>query len=93
MNNSFSLRDAVITGHGIARLPQLVAAAEVATGRLSQLLPDWTLATTPMHAIYPSNRYLSPKVRAFVDLAAAWFSASATSDIGASQDGRRALDG
>jgi hypothetical protein len=23
----------------------------------------------PVHAVYPSNRYLSPKVRAFIDLA------------------------
>lgn len=78
VNNSFSLRDAVLAGHGIARLPQLVAAPDVAAGLLSQLLPDWNLPTFPVHAIYPSNRYLTPKVRAFVELAGAWFSEAAT---------------
>jgi DNA-binding transcriptional LysR family regulator len=31
----------------------------------------WRLVPVPVNAAYPGNRYLSPKVRAFIDLAIA----------------------
>lgn len=73
VNNSFSVRDALLRGLGIGSLPLLVAAGEVSAGRLVPVLPPWRPAPVPVHAIYASNRYLSPKVRAFVDLAVAMF--------------------
>jgi hypothetical protein len=33
----------------------------------------WRPLPVPVNAIYPSNRYLSPKVRAFIDLAVTRF--------------------
>jgi LysR family transcriptional regulator, regulator for bpeEF and oprC len=69
VNNSFGVRDAVLRSIGIGLLPLLVAADGVAQGRLQPLLPDWRPAPVPVSAVYPSNRYLSPKVRAFVDMA------------------------
>jgi len=42
---------------------------------LVRVLPDWAPAAVPVHAVFPSNRYLTPKVRAFVDHAAAAFDA------------------
>ena len=38
-----------------------------------QLLPDWTQPRLPVYVVYPSNRHLSAKVRAFVDWAAELF--------------------
>ena len=37
--------------------------------QLVRVLPQWSGETVPVHAVYPSNRYLSPKVRSFIDLA------------------------
>jgi DNA-binding transcriptional LysR family regulator len=68
-NNSFAARDALLRSLGIGALPLLIAADSVRTGHLVQVLPDWLPVSMPVHAIYPSNRFLSPKVRAFVDLA------------------------
>ena len=31
------------------------------------MLKDWQMVQTQLYAIYPSRRYLQPKVRAFVD--------------------------
>lgn len=69
VNNSFAVRDAVLRGLGIGQLPLLVAAQPEVADRLVRVLPDWSGTPVPVHAVYPSNRYLSPKVRAFIDLA------------------------
>lgn len=69
VNNSFAVRDAVLRGLGIGQLPLLIAQEPLHAGQLVPVLPGWAPPPVPVHAVYPSNRYLSPKVRAFVDLA------------------------
>ena len=77
INNSFAVRDAAIQGLGIAQLPALVANAALSSAQLTRVLPDWHPPTVPVHALFPSNRYLTPKVRAFIDHAVHAFSAEA----------------
>ena len=50
-----------------------IAAPYLASGDLVQLMPDWTRDSLPVHVVYPPNRHLSAKVRAFVDWAAEVF--------------------
>ena len=69
INNSFAVRDAALAGLGIAQLPLQVAAAALANGSLVRLLPEWAPLPVPVHAVFPSNRYLTAKVRAFVEYA------------------------
>jgi LysR family transcriptional regulator, regulator for bpeEF and oprC len=69
VNNSFAVRDALLRSLGIGQLPLLIAADAVLKGTLVPLLPQWQFAPVAVHAVYPSHRYLSPKVRAFIDLA------------------------
>jgi DNA-binding transcriptional LysR family regulator len=73
VNNSFAVRDALLRSLGIGRLPLLIAGPEVARGRLVPVLADWHTPAADVHAIYPSSRYLAPKVRGFIDLAAESF--------------------
>jgi len=73
VNNSFAVRDALQRGLGIGLLPLLIAADAVEAGTLFPVMHGWRPLPVPVHAVYPSNRYLSPKVRAFVDLAIARF--------------------
>lgn len=73
VNNAQAVRDALLGGLGIGMLPLLVAHAPLAEGRLVPVLPEWSFEPVTVHAVYPSNRFLSPKVRAFVDLAAQAF--------------------
>ncbi len=57
----------VLGGAGIARLPDFLAAAPVADGRLVRLWPEHRGDLIDIHAIYPSRHSLSAKVRVFID--------------------------
>lgn len=73
VNNSFAVRDAAIEGLGIAQLPRSLARSAVEAGTLKAVLADWQLPTAPVHAVFASARYLTPKVRSFIDLAVELF--------------------
>lgn len=73
VNNGDALRECAAAGLGIVQLPSFIVADTVAEGRLQPVLCDWRLADTAVHAVYPHNRYLSTKVRAFVDFLAGRF--------------------
>jgi LysR family transcriptional regulator for bpeEF and oprC len=77
INNSFAVRDAAIQGLGIAQLPMVVADMALASTELTRVLPEWHPPAVPVHALFPSNRYLTPKVRAFIDHAVHAFPAEA----------------
>lgn len=68
-NNVFAVRNAAIAGLGVAQLPLIVAQASGNEGLLLPLLQDWSLPTMPVQAVFASARYLTPKVRSFIDLA------------------------
>jgi DNA-binding transcriptional LysR family regulator len=64
-----AVRDAAARGLGIAQLPLIVAAPAVEAGLLRPLLTEWSPPAVPIHAVFASARYLTPKVRGFIDLA------------------------
>ncbi len=67
VNEPDMLRAVTLAGSGVALLPNIHSAADLAAGRLLRLLPDWSSAGAPVHAVYPGTRHHSPKVMAFVD--------------------------
>lgn len=69
------LQRAVLEGLGIAALPTFACSREIAAGSLRRVLPEHHAGAYSLYAVYPSARYLAPKVRAFVELAAAQFGA------------------
>lgn len=71
-------RQAAILGIGIARLPGFVAEPDVKTGRLVRLLEEKAQDPLVLHALYPSHRQNSLKIRKFIDLLLAHLEASAT---------------
>ncbi len=72
INNSFAIRDAAVQGLGIAKLP-LAVVQDAPSGALVRVLTDWNSPTFPVSAVFPGVRYLTPKVRAFIDHAVASF--------------------
>lgn len=54
-------------GAGIGHLPDYLVRPAVASGHLVRVLPDVIAATIEVHALYPSHRSLSAKVRVFID--------------------------
>ena len=61
------LKTVLIGGAGVGRLPEFHAADAVADGTLVRLLPEYRDDTVDVHALYPSHRSLSAKVRVFID--------------------------
>ncbi len=75
-DSRFAQRDAAMAGLGIADSLTLIADEAVAAGRLVRILEDWTRPPVPVHAVFPSYRFLTPKVRAFIEHAQAHFPAA-----------------
>lgn len=58
---------ALIGGAGMGRLPDYLASPSIQSGELVRLLPQFQGEMIEMHALYPSHRSLSAKVRVFID--------------------------
>ncbi len=71
------LKTVLIGGAGIGRLPDFYAADAVADGTLVRLFPQHDSASVDVHALYPSHRSLSAKVRVFIDALAEHLSRTA----------------
>ncbi|MCZ4354026.1 LysR family transcriptional regulator [Roseovarius aestuarii] len=54
-------------GLGIIQKPRYSAAEDLASGRLIELLSDTPPAASPVSIFYPRNRYISPRLRVFID--------------------------
>ena len=68
----------IVAGLGIGQITSWQAQRHLASGTLVQLLPDWTQPLLPVYVVYPPNRHLSAKVRAFGDWAAELFQRETT---------------
>lgn len=79
-NSGIVLRAAALAGMGIAASPVFLVREHVARGELVRVLPDFRQQPLKFYALYPQNRHLSPKVRAFVDFAAARYLSSSGQD-------------
>ncbi len=63
------VREAVLSGQGIAVASRWMFAPELASGEVVPVLEDWSLPPMDLWVIYPSGRLTSTKARAFVK----WF--------------------
>ncbi|XUM20032.1 LysR family transcriptional regulator [Bradyrhizobium oligotrophicum S58] len=69
--NETLLHHAAVAGMGMAVLPRWMMADDLAAGRLETVLPEALTIKAPLMAVYPSRKYLSAKVRTFIDFIAA----------------------
>jgi DNA-binding transcriptional LysR family regulator len=74
VNNTEAVRACILEGLGVGYVPSWhFVEGEIETGRLVVLLSDFEVPIQPINAVYPSRRYLPPKVRAASDYFAAEF--------------------
>ena len=74
VNDAEALIDAAVAGAGIVMMIELLTRRWIASGALQAVLEDWRPAdATPISLVYPQNRHLSAKVRAFGDFVAGLF--------------------
>ncbi|TNI69869.1 LysR family transcriptional regulator [Aeromonas media] len=59
----------VQAGGGVALLPSYLCRQACEEGRLVPVLPEWHGKADPIHIVYPRQRFMAPRLRAFVDLA------------------------
>lgn len=66
------LHAATAAGLGIGLLPEFLCRQGLATGRLTAVLPDWSVpAAAALYALYPSVLESDPRAQQFVDFLAA----------------------
>ena len=66
--NGQILRDAARQGAGIILCPTFLVGEDIRSGRLEPLMPEFKPVARSIHAVYPSRRHLSAKVRSFIAL-------------------------
>lgn len=70
IDSSEAMLSSALSGFGIIQLPDYLAAEALAQGTLVAILTEFKIPPDPVRIIYPSKRYLSPRIRGFVDLIA-----------------------
>ncbi|NWB31280.1 LysR family transcriptional regulator [Pseudomonas gingeri] len=68
LDSAEALREAAVAGLGIAQLPDFLVATDLAAGRLVPVLPTVDAGEIEILVIYPTKRFLEPRVRRFIDL-------------------------
>jgi len=66
-NSGDTCRAAALQGQGIMLQPDFIVGADLAAGTLIELLPDWHAHTLDIHTIYPTRKFVAPKVRLMVE--------------------------
>lgn len=69
VNDIRVIRALAQAGEGIALLPLYLCKEDCAENRLVRVLPEWYAKADPVHLVYPRQRFMAPKLRAFIDLA------------------------
>ncbi|WP_089603873.1 LysR substrate-binding domain-containing protein [Acinetobacter piscicola] len=62
-----ALRIATIKGLGISKLPELMVADDLSTGKLVKVIPDWEPKPELIHLVYTSRRGLLPAVKLLIE--------------------------
>ncbi|EXL06072.1 LysR family transcriptional regulator [Brucella anthropi] len=68
-NSGEALRAAALSGMGILFQPYELVADEISSGKLIRLLPEYEPPSRALHALYASDRQMTPKLRSFLDFA------------------------
>jgi len=66
-NSGDAIEEIAISGGGIALQPGFIANADIASGRLVRVLPDWSGGVLGIYALSASKLYEPLKVRSFMD--------------------------
>ncbi|WP_430913861.1 LysR family transcriptional regulator [Methylobacterium sp. sgz302541] len=66
VNCALTVHKMLLNGGGIGLSTAYLCAPELEVGRLTRLLPEWSIPAVVVHAVFPTQRQLAPAVRAFV---------------------------
>jgi DNA-binding transcriptional LysR family regulator len=66
-NNSLIIRQAAVSGYGIALLGDPLTINDIRAGRLYRLLPNYAARQSQAFIVYPSRRHLAQRTRLVID--------------------------
>lgn len=66
-STSYAMVAAAVSGYGIAYLPENLVESDIASGRLVQILDDWSPRFPGYYLYYPSRRQNSPAFKVIID--------------------------
>ncbi|WP_440163221.1 LysR family transcriptional regulator [Actinobacillus pleuropneumoniae] len=66
-NNGYALLQMTKAGQGIVNLPLFLVKEEISAGNLVEILPQYKQHSIDISVLYPHRRYLSPKVKVFIE--------------------------
>ncbi|WP_375322079.1 LysR family transcriptional regulator [Aliivibrio logei] len=67
VNTITACKSACLSGLGIASLPEFLCREHIKNGELIQILPDWDLPKAAISLVFPQNKLLPKRLRAFID--------------------------
>ncbi|MEW6644830.1 MAG: LysR family transcriptional regulator [Pseudomonadota bacterium] len=76
VDNSQALRRAALTGMGIAMVPEVMVADDIAARHLRRVLPQHEFAPRAMHLVYLRDRRMTPKLQSFITFVTSRFGAA-----------------
>lgn len=79
-NDSSMSLQLVRAGLGLAYFPEWLIAPDLASGALTQLLPAYSTFAPHVYAVYTSRKYMTTKVRTFIDFLSDAFAADHSFD-------------
>ncbi len=77
-NVADAIRMAAIDGLGLVMLASYVVSRDIEKGKLIAVLENYNLPPLDIHAVYPHRKYLSAKVRRFLDFLQEWLGPQVT---------------
>jgi DNA-binding transcriptional LysR family regulator len=66
-NNALVVRQAALTGNGVALLGDALIVNDIRSGRLYRLLPPYSARRRQAYVVYPSRRHLAQRTRLVID--------------------------
>ena len=69
-----AMKSFLTEGMGIGLHTSFHTAEDIKDGTLVKVLPDWIIDSAPMYCVYPGQRFLTKKLRLFIDMAVDEFS-------------------
>jgi DNA-binding transcriptional LysR family regulator len=77
VNSPRAVKEIALANGGIGMIPRFIVEDALDDGRLEEILPEYRTLEFGLFAIYPHRRYLSRKVRCFIDFLVAEFAENA----------------
>lgn len=74
-NSGETCRATALADEGVILQPGFLVADDLAAGTLVELMPAYRSVTLGIYALYPTRKFVPPKVRALVDFLAECFAA------------------